>query len=93
MIAWSTTAKYEILLQSNDSVLALRTVPTNSSFRLLLLRKDRVFPWKPDVAVPATVLASPPTAGGSLRISKDCAVAIPSASAKAHRDPIPVFQF
>jgi hypothetical protein len=92
MIAWSRNPKYEILLPSNDSALALRTPPTNSSGQLLF-GEDRIFSWKPDVAVPATVFASPPTAGGSLRILKGCAVAIPSGSAKAHRDPIPVFQF
>jgi hypothetical protein len=89
MIAWSTTAKYEILL--SNSVLALATRPMRAAFGLLS-RTDSGCPLNP-LAVPAAVLASPPTARDCLRILKDCAVQIPSAIAKALTDPVPVFRF
>jgi hypothetical protein len=88
MIAWSTTAKYEILLRNNDSFLALRALAF-----CLLSPTDCGFSLQCDLGVPAAVLACPPTPRGSLRIVKDGAVPIPSASAKVHTDPVPVFQF
>jgi hypothetical protein len=92
MIACETTAKYEILLQSNVSVLAISTLPASSSFCRLSITNSGFFS-RPDVAVVATELPSSPTVGGSLRILEDYAVLFPSTGVKAHTDPISVFQF
>jgi hypothetical protein len=83
MIACETTAKYEILLQSNVSVLAISTLPASSSFCRRSITNSGFFS-RPDVAVAAMELPSSPTAGGSLRILEDCAVLFPSIGVKAH---------
>lgn len=91
MIACETTAKYEILLQSNVSVLAINTLPASSSFCLLSITNSGFF-RTPDMALAATELLSSPTVGGSLRLLQDCAVLFPSTGVKAHTDQVSVFQ-